>query len=242
MDGLTPENLQYLWPVLVLIVTVGVILVGALLGKEGSGRRGLLAAALAGLAIAVLLALRLNPQSALRNPQSAGWLSHYLFLDPLYRFVIVLPLCLPGRRPASLGLAVAQVHLGVAGIPVHAHGQPDRDDPAGLRAAPDLPGHRLRDGLSAFVCPGGFSTLQQQVGRRGGQVRHLRRRLFRPDDLRHLAALRRDRHVRLGAGRAATRRARAISPLAVVALVCLFIGLAFKISLVADALLVPGRL
>ena len=89
MDGLTPENLRFLWPVLALIVTLGAIPVGALVGKEGSGRRGLLAAALAGLTIAVLLALRLNPQSAIRHPQSADWLSQYLFLDPLYRFVIV---------------------------------------------------------------------------------------------------------------------------------------------------------
>ncbi len=89
MYGLTPENLRYLWPVLALIVTLGAIPVGALVGKEGAGRRGLLAAALAGLAIAVILALRLNPQSAIRNPQSPDWLSQYLFLDPLYRFVIV---------------------------------------------------------------------------------------------------------------------------------------------------------
>jgi len=89
MDGLTPENLRYLWPVLALIVTLGAIPVGALAAKERSGHRGLLAATLAGLALAVILALRLNPQSAIRNPQSAGWLSQYLFLDPLYRFVIV---------------------------------------------------------------------------------------------------------------------------------------------------------
>jgi NADH-quinone oxidoreductase subunit N len=89
MDGLTSENLRYLWPVLALIVTLGAIPAGALVAKEGSARRGLLLAAFAGLAIAVILALRLNPQSAIGNPQSGGWLSQYLFLDPLYRFVIV---------------------------------------------------------------------------------------------------------------------------------------------------------
>jgi NADH-quinone oxidoreductase subunit N len=72
-------------PVLALVVTLGVILLGAMLGM----RRGLLAIALAGLAVAVVSALGLNPQSAIRNPQSAGWLSTYLFLDPLYRFVIL---------------------------------------------------------------------------------------------------------------------------------------------------------
>jgi NADH-quinone oxidoreductase subunit N len=89
MDGLTSENLRYLWPVLALIVTLGAVPVGALLSGEGSGRRGLLVATLTGLAIAVILALRLNPQSTSRNPQSSDWLSQYLFLDPLYRFVIV---------------------------------------------------------------------------------------------------------------------------------------------------------
>jgi proton-translocating NADH-quinone oxidoreductase chain N len=89
MNGLTPENLRYLWPVLALIVTLGAIPVGALVGKEGSGRRGLLAAALAGLAMAAILALRLNLSSVPRDSQAGGWLSQYLFLDPLYRFVIV---------------------------------------------------------------------------------------------------------------------------------------------------------
>jgi NADH-quinone oxidoreductase subunit N len=88
-DGLTIESFRNIWPVLVLIVTLGAILVGAMIGKGGTGRRGLLVVALAGLAVAIICALRLNPQSAIRNPQSAGWLSTYLFFDPLYRFVIL---------------------------------------------------------------------------------------------------------------------------------------------------------
>jgi NADH-quinone oxidoreductase subunit N len=75
--------------VLVLIATLGAILIGAMIGKSASGRRGLLAVALAGLSVAIICALRLNPQSAIRNPQSSGWLSSYLFFDPLYRFVIL---------------------------------------------------------------------------------------------------------------------------------------------------------
>jgi NADH-quinone oxidoreductase subunit N len=88
-DGLTLESFRDIRPVLVLIITLGAILVGAMVGKDGTRRRGLLVVALAGLAVAILCALRLNPQSAIGNPQSAGWLSSYLFFDPLYRFVII---------------------------------------------------------------------------------------------------------------------------------------------------------
>jgi NADH-quinone oxidoreductase subunit N len=77
-DGLTIESIGQIRPVLALIVTLGVILLGAMIGM----RRGLLAVALAGLTVALISALRLNPQSG-------GWLSNYLFLDPLYRFVIL---------------------------------------------------------------------------------------------------------------------------------------------------------
>ena len=84
-DGLTIESMRQIQPVLVLVVTLGAILLGALLGM----RRGLLAVALAGLAVAVVSALGLNPPSAIRHPPSLGWLANYLFLDPLYRFVIV---------------------------------------------------------------------------------------------------------------------------------------------------------
>ena len=70
--------MRQIQPVLVLTVTLGVILLGALIGM----RRGLLAVALAGLAVAMISALRLSPHPA-------GWLSNYLFLDLLYRFVIM---------------------------------------------------------------------------------------------------------------------------------------------------------
>jgi NADH-quinone oxidoreductase subunit N len=72
------EALGQIRPVLVLIVTLGVILLGAMMGA----RRGLLAVALAGLAVAAFSALRLNPQAE-------SWLSTYLFLDPLYVFVTI---------------------------------------------------------------------------------------------------------------------------------------------------------
>ena len=61
-----------------LVVTLGAVPLGALVGM----RRSLLAVVLIGLGVAVLSALRLDPQPA-------GWLSAYLFLDPLYVFVIV---------------------------------------------------------------------------------------------------------------------------------------------------------
>ena len=88
-DGLTIDSLRSVGPVLVLIATLGVVLAGAMIGKDGARRRGLLVVALAGLAVAIICALRLNPQSAIRNPQSSGWLASYLFFDPLYRFVII---------------------------------------------------------------------------------------------------------------------------------------------------------
>ncbi len=81
-DGLTIESLRNIWPVLALIGTLGAILIGAMVGKGGSGRRSLLVVALAGLGVAIVSASRLNPQSG-------GWLSSYLFFDPLYRFVIL---------------------------------------------------------------------------------------------------------------------------------------------------------
>lgn len=81
-DGLTINSLANIGPVLALIATLGAILVGAMVGREGTRRRGLLIVALAGLAVAALSALRLNPQSS-------GWLAGYLFFDPLYRFVIL---------------------------------------------------------------------------------------------------------------------------------------------------------
>ena len=81
-DGLTIESLRNIRPVLALIATLGAILLGAMAGKGGPGRRGLLLVALAGLGVAILCASRLSPQSG-------GWLAGYLFFDPLYRFVIL---------------------------------------------------------------------------------------------------------------------------------------------------------
>ncbi len=103
--GLTIASLHNIWPVLVLIATLGAILIGAMVVKGSSGRRGLLIVALVGLGVALLAALRLNPQSAIPNPQSSGWLSSYLFFDPLYRFVILF-LCsfLAGVLLLSLSL------------------------------------------------------------------------------------------------------------------------------------------
>ncbi len=77
-DRLTLEALGQIRPVLVLILTLGVIPLGALIGI----RRHLLAVVLVGLAAALVSALRLSPQPV-------GWLSNYLFLDPLFRFAIL---------------------------------------------------------------------------------------------------------------------------------------------------------
>ncbi|MBI5956669.1 MAG: hypothetical protein HY871_06670, partial [Chloroflexi bacterium] len=77
-DTLTIESLGQLRPLLVLIVTLGVIPLGALLGL----RRGLLAVTLVGLGVAWLAAWRLQPQPV-------GWPAAYLFLDPLYRFTLL---------------------------------------------------------------------------------------------------------------------------------------------------------
>ncbi|MGE5293843.1 MAG: NADH-quinone oxidoreductase subunit N [Solirubrobacterales bacterium] len=77
-DGLTIANLEQIRPVLVLVVTLGVVMAGALIGM----RRSLLTVTLIGLIVAVVAALRLTPQ-----PDSR--FSQYLFLDPLYRFAII---------------------------------------------------------------------------------------------------------------------------------------------------------
>jgi NADH-quinone oxidoreductase subunit N len=77
-DKLTLEALGQIQPVLVLIATLGVILLGALINL----RRSLVAVTLVGLAVALISAVHLNPQAT-------GWLSQYLFLDALYRFVIL---------------------------------------------------------------------------------------------------------------------------------------------------------
>ncbi|MCU0917059.1 MAG: hypothetical protein MUC88_21225, partial [Planctomycetes bacterium] len=77
-DGLTIESMQQIQPVLTLIAALGVILLGALLGL----RRSLVPVALLGLGLAIASAVRVRPQSQ-------GWLSTYLFLDPLYVFVII---------------------------------------------------------------------------------------------------------------------------------------------------------
>jgi NADH-quinone oxidoreductase subunit N len=117
-NGLTIESFHYIWPVLVLIVTLGLLPLGAIFAgatrapqhgrsrsesppggrprvieraqaSAPSGSRTLLVGALAGLAVAVFCALRLNPLSPIGHPQSSGWLSDYLFFDPLYLFAIV---------------------------------------------------------------------------------------------------------------------------------------------------------
>jgi NADH-quinone oxidoreductase subunit N len=71
-------DLQQVRPVLVLVATLAAVPLGALVGM----RRSLLAVVLTGLGVAVLSTLRLNLQPA-------GWLSAYLYLDPLYVFVII---------------------------------------------------------------------------------------------------------------------------------------------------------
>jgi NADH-quinone oxidoreductase subunit N len=82
MNGLTIESLQNIWPVLALVATLGAILLGAIGIRQGAGHRALLVVAFTGLVAAILLGVRLNPQPS-------GWLTSYLFFDPLYRFVIL---------------------------------------------------------------------------------------------------------------------------------------------------------
>ena len=98
--GLTIESLRPIWPLLVLVVTAGLVLLGAIAGKDSSepnlgptGRRSLLAVALFGLAAAVVCALLLWPAVAASDRFSPGWFSDYLFFDPLYLFVTIF-LCL----------------------------------------------------------------------------------------------------------------------------------------------------
>ncbi len=92
-DGLTIESFRYIWPLLVLIVTLGLVPLAAIVDKDNAGRRGLLVVALIGLAVAALSALRLFPVigtlSGSSQPPSGAWLSDYLFFDPLYLFAII---------------------------------------------------------------------------------------------------------------------------------------------------------
>ena len=89
MDGMTIESFHPIGPVLILTVTLGAILLGALVGKGGPGRRGLLVVALGGLAAAMFSALRLFPLARALPAGPGSWISDYLFVDPLYVFVII---------------------------------------------------------------------------------------------------------------------------------------------------------
>ena len=95
-DGLIIESLRHVWPVLVLVVTPGLILLSAIADKKESepgwgavGRRSLLAVALFGLIAAVICALLLFPAAWKSDQFSKGSFSDYLFFDPLYLFVII---------------------------------------------------------------------------------------------------------------------------------------------------------
>jgi NADH-quinone oxidoreductase subunit N len=85
-DGLTIEALRPIGPVLTLVVTMGAVLVGAMVGRDGSPRRGLVWVTLAGLAAALLFAVRLFSSA---QPLSGTWLSDFLVLDRLYLFVTI---------------------------------------------------------------------------------------------------------------------------------------------------------
>jgi NADH-quinone oxidoreductase subunit N len=188
-------------------------------------------AALTGLAIAVILALRLNPQSAIRNPQSSDWLSQYLFLDPLYRFVIVfLSIFLAGvllvstslwRKPSwewpvylclLIGSLIGMIllasarHLIFLAIAFEMASLPSYVLVGFRRFSSKSAEGAAKYVVFGAVCSAlmiyGISLLYGTTG---------------TFDWEQIA-------LRLGV--------EGIPPLAIVALVCLFIGLAFKISLV----------
>jgi NADH-quinone oxidoreductase subunit N len=85
-DGFNIHVLRPIGPILILLLTMGVILIGAMAGRDGASRRGLIWVALAGLAGAVLFALRLLFST---EPLSGTWLSGFLVLDHLYLFVTI---------------------------------------------------------------------------------------------------------------------------------------------------------
>jgi NADH-quinone oxidoreductase subunit N len=234
-DGLTIESFRYIWPVLVLIVTLGLIPVGAIIDKNGAGRRGLLGVALIGLAVAALSALRLFPTiGALSGsaPQPAGaWLSRYLFFDPLYLFAIIfLSLFLGGVLLLSASLwrkgiwewpVFLSMLLGsVIGMILLASARHLLFLVIALEMA-SLPSYvlvgfrrfsrRAAEGAAKYVIFGAVCSALMIYGI------SLLYGLTGSFDVRTVAL-----HLALSG----------ISPLAAVALVCLFIGLAFKISLV----------
>jgi len=128
-DGLTIESMRQIQPVLVLVVTLGAILLGALLGM----RRGLLAVALAGLAVAVVSALGLNPPSAIRHPPS---------LDPLDPAWMQSLEDLPVRVAESAAeRAAATRALEQVAEELQGHRQTTRVLAAAIRRLPDIATH-----------------------------------------------------------------------------------------------------
>jgi NADH-quinone oxidoreductase subunit N len=230
-DGLTIESFRYIWPVLVLVVTLGLIPLGAIVDRDGAGRRGLLGVALIGLTVAVICALRLIPQVASRHPPSSSWLSHYLFFDPLYLFAILF-LCVflggvlllsaslwrqgPWEWPVFLclllGSAIGMIllasarHLLFLAIALEMASLPSYIL-VGFRrfrrtAAEGAAKYVIFGAVCSSLMVYGISLLYGIAG---------------SFDVQTVA-------LHLGVS--------GLSPLAVAALVCLFVGLAFKISLV----------
>jgi NADH-quinone oxidoreductase subunit N len=214
------EALGQIAPVLVLIVTLGAIPLGALIGL----RRGLLGVALAGLAAALLWA-------AWFNPQATGWLSQYLFLDPLFRFavlflggflaaVLLVSGALWGRRSWEWPIYLCMLLGSLIGMILLASARHLIFFAIAFEMA-SLPSYVLvgfrrfsrksAEGAAKYVIFGavcsavmvyGISLLYGATGTFDWQK------------------------IVLGLATAG------VSPLAIVGLVCLFIGLAFKISLV----------
>jgi NADH-quinone oxidoreductase subunit N len=84
--GFNIAVLRPIGPILILLITMGVVLVGAMAGRDGSSRRHLVWVAMAGLTGAFLFALRLFSSP---EPASGTWLAGFLDLDRLYLFVTV---------------------------------------------------------------------------------------------------------------------------------------------------------
>ena len=226
--GFDIQALRPISPILVLLITMGVILVGAMAIRDGTPRRGLVWVALAGLVGAILLALRLLSSE---QPLIGTWLSSFLVLDRLYLFVTIF-LCgfLAGilllsaslwRKPAwewpiflcmllaslmGMILLASARHLLIFVIAFELASLPScvlvGFRRFNTRSAEGAAKMLLFGAVCSAIMIYGMSLLYGLTGS-----------FDWPQVARHLAEI-------------------GLAPLAVVALVCLFTGMAFKISLV----------
>jgi len=96
IDAPKTIELIQLWPVLVLVVTIGLILLSALFLRGKNASQAVVAIAGAGLAVAVIAAVKLFPlaRTVTANPDfaklsSGNLISESIVFDPLFLFMIV---------------------------------------------------------------------------------------------------------------------------------------------------------